>query len=190
MTERRPWTGLVPFPEKIVELHRTLRAAGLRYAFGGALALAWCTPDARGTIDIDINVFIRADEVDRVLAALPDGMHSTASERAVLLRDGQVRLMWEGVPIDIFLSTTPFHDAACRRTHVESYGGEDDVPFLDCSDLAVFKAFFNRSKDWVDLEQMAAAGTLDGDRALGVLVRYLGGGDERIERLRRLLDPT
>jgi hypothetical protein len=187
MTDRPAGTGVVPFPAKIVELHRSLRAAGLRYAFGGALALAWCTPDARGTIDIDVNVFIT--DVDRVLAALPDGVHPTASQRSALVRDGQARLMWEGVPIDIFLSTTEFHDAASRRTHVESYGGEDDVPFLDCSDLAVFKAFFNRSKDWVDLEEMVAAGTLDGDRALGVLLRYLGGGDERIERLRRLLDP-
>jgi hypothetical protein len=190
MTDRPAGTGVVPFPEKIVELHRTLRAAGLRYAFGGALALAWCTPDARGTIDIDINVFVTAADVDRVLVALPHGIHSTASQRSVLRRDGQVRLMWEGVPIDIFLSTTEFHDAASRRTHLERYGGEDDVPFLDCSDLAVFKAFFNRSKDWVDLEEMVAARTLDGDRVLGVLVRYLGGNDERVEHLRRLLDPT
>jgi hypothetical protein len=182
-----PPDGSIPFPVKIVELHRSLRAGGLPYAFGGALGLAWCTPDARGTIDIDVNVFVTADDVDRVLAALPNGVDWTASQRSVLVRDGQVRLMWEGVPIDIFLSTTEFHDAASRRTHLERYGGED-VPFLDCSDLAVFKAFFNRSKDWADLEEMVVADTLDGDRVLGVLVRYLGGADERIERLRRLLD--
>jgi hypothetical protein len=95
--------------------------------------------------------------------------------------------MWDGVPVDIFLSTTEFHAAASRRTHLERFGGEE-VPFLDCSDLAVFKAFFDRSKDWVDLEEMVAAGTLDVDRVLGVLVRYLGGADERIERLRRLVE--
>ena len=49
-----------------------------------------------------------------------------------------------------------------------------DVPFLDCSDLAVFKAFFNRSKDWVDLAVMLYDGTLDADRVIGVLTEYLG----------------
>ena len=61
------------------------------------------------------------------------------------------------------------------------------MPFLSCGDLAVFKAFFNRTKDWADLEEMAAAGTLDLDRVLGVLVRYLGADDERVDRLTALL---
>ena len=32
--------------------------ARIPHAFGGALALAWCTQRARGTIDIDVNVFV------------------------------------------------------------------------------------------------------------------------------------
>ena len=48
------------------------------------------------------------------------------------------------------------------------------------------KAFFDRTKDWADLEEMAAVGTLDVDRVAGVLARYLGPTDERIERLRTL----
>ena len=181
--------GSVSLPEKLVVLHLALRAGGMPHAFGGALALAWCTPDARGTIDIDVNIFVTPADVDRVRPALPQGVVWTANVRSLLVRDGQARLMWDNVPVDIFLDTTEFHVAASRRVHIERYGGED-MPFLDCSDLAVFKAFFNRSKDWVDLEEMVAAGTLDGDRVLGVLVRYLGGGDERIERLRRLLEPA
>ena len=58
------------------------------------------------------------------------------------------------------------------------------MPFLACTDLAVFKAFFDRTKDWADLEEMAAAGTLDIDRVVGILARYLGAPDPRIERLR------
>lgn len=57
------------------------------------------------------------------------------------------------------------------------------IPFLSCSDLAVFKAFFDRTRDWADLEDMAAAGTFDVDRVTGVLVRYLGPDDERVARL-------
>jgi hypothetical protein len=51
----------------------------------------------------------------------------------------------------------------------------------------VFKTFFNRTRDWADLEAMAEVGTLDVDRVLGVMVRYLGPTDERVERLRRLV---
>ena len=60
------------------------------------------------------------------------------------------------------------------------------MPFLDCADLAVFKAFFNRSKDWLDLQTMLHAGTLDKDAVVRVLTEYLGADDERIDRLRNL----
>ena len=68
---------------------------------------------------------------------------------------------------------------------VEPFAGAE-VPFLGCTDLAVFKAFFDRTKDWADLEEMLAASTLEVDRTLGVLVRYLGGDDHRVARLRAL----
>jgi hypothetical protein len=43
-------TGL---PFKMMAVHQSLAAARIGYAFGGALALAWCTQQARGTIDVD-----------------------------------------------------------------------------------------------------------------------------------------
>jgi hypothetical protein len=149
------------------------------------LALAWCTERARGTIDIDVNVFLGPDQAAAVVEALPVGVTSTEDDLRLLQRDGQARLWWDTTPIDVFLSTTPFHDQAGARARTERFAGID-VPFLSCSDVAVFKAFFNRTKDWADLEEMASAGTLDVERTLGVLVRYLGGDDERIERLRSL----
>ena len=171
--------------EKVLELHRSLDDAGLPHAFGGALALAWCTERARGTIDIDLNVFVEADELDRVLAALPRPVDATDDQRAQLLADGQSRLWWDRTPVDIFLNTTGFHAAAARRCRWEELL-DATVPFLSCDDLAVFKAFFDRTKDWADLEEMAAAGTLDVDRVAGVLARYLGADDHRIGRLREL----
>lgn len=84
-----------------------------------------------------------------------------------------------------FAITTAFHAAAAERARFEDFGG-DRVPFLDCRDLAVFKAFCNRTKDWVDLEEMAAAHALDVEAVLGVLAHYLGGDDPRLERLRQI----
>lgn len=151
----------------------------------GALALAWCTERARGTIDIDLNVFVDVAAVGDVLAALPEPITWTEGDVTLLERDGQARIWWGLTPVDVFLDTTEFHREAANRCRLERFGGTE-VPFLGCGDLAVFKAFFNRTKDWADLEEMASAGSLDIDRAVGVLVRYLGPTDERIDRLQRL----
>ncbi len=172
--------------ERIIEIHRSLESARIRHAFGGALALAWCTQRPRGTSDIDLNVFLGVDAVDRLLGALPDAVVPTEEQRTLLERDGQARLWWADTPVDVFLATTPFHDDALLRVVHHEFAGAS-VPFLSCTDLAVFKAFFDRTKDWADLEEMVAAGSLDHERVLGVLVTYLDVGDPRIRRFRDLV---
>jgi hypothetical protein len=171
--------------EKIVAIHGALDGAEVPHAFGGALALAWCTQRARGTIDIDVNVFVDGSRAREVLDALPVGVAWSDADLAVIARDGQTRLWWDTTPVDLFVNTTEFHVQVAQRCRREPFAGVE-VPFLACSDLAVFKAFFDRTKDWADLEEMSAAGTLDVDRVIGVLTRYLGGDDARILRLRSL----
>ena len=172
---------------KIVRLHDTLSRAALPHAFGGALALAWCTQRARGTIDIDVNIFVGTDAAADALRGLPRQVARSDADLTALHTDGQVRLWWDATPVDVFLNTTEFHEQAAARARLEPFAGRQ-MPFLACDDLAVFKAFFNRSKDWVDLEEMITAGALDIDRVVGVLDRYLGSNDERIDRLRSLRD--
>lgn len=171
--------------ERIVELHESLDRAEIPHAFGGALALAWCTRRARATIDIDVNLFTDQSDAPRVWAALPAGVSVTDADRAAVAADGQTRLWWEATPVDVFFNTTEFHAAAAHRARFETFAGAE-VPFLACRDLAVFKAFFSRTKDWADLEEMHAAGSLDVEAVLGVLAHYLGADDERIERLRHI----
>jgi hypothetical protein len=168
--------------DKIIAIHGALDAAHLPHAFGGALALAWCTQRARGTIDIDVNVFVPAERTGDLLAALPEEITTTDDAVSQLQADGQTRLWWDHTPVDVFLDTTPFHADVGERTHREPFAGHD-VPFLACRDLAVFKAFFDRTKDWADLEEMLAAGTLDVEAIAGVLVHYLGPDDPRLTRL-------
>ena len=174
-------TGL-SLADKIIAVHDALADAGLAHAFGGALALAWCTQRARGTIDIDVNVFVPATGAEVVLTALPGGVARDQVDLDRLLVEGQTRLWWDATPIDVSLDTTPFHTAVGGRVRTEPFGGHE-IPFLSCRDLAVFKAFYDRTKNWADLEEMAAAGTLDIEAVAGVLVRYLGGDDPRITRL-------
>jgi hypothetical protein len=166
----------------MVAIHDRLRSAGLEHAFGGALALAWCTQQARGTIDVDVNVFVAPEQTDAVVTALPEGVEVNEGDRALLVRDGQVRLWWDTTPVDVFLNTTAFHDDVATRVRWEPFAGVE-LPFLACEDLAVFKAFFNRTKDWADLEAMRDAGSLDVPTIAGVLASFLGGDDERVARL-------
>ena len=71
-------------PEKMLAIHKRLRKAGIDHAFGGALALAWCTQQARGTIDVDVNIFVGPERADESLAALPSGVAATVTDRALL----------------------------------------------------------------------------------------------------------
>jgi hypothetical protein len=176
-----------PIIDAIVELHDGLDAAGIRHAFGGAFALLWCTGEPRTTVDIDLNIFAPPTETQQVLNALPAAIVATDEDVSALSVDGQCRLMFDGIPVDIFLDTTRFHDDL--HLHVAEHRlAERLLPFLGCDDLAVFKAFFNRRKDWADIEEMLRAGRLNVPYVTGVLTQYLGPGDERIRELHAVVD--
>jgi hypothetical protein len=176
---------MIDLVDRIIRLDSALDDAAIPHAFGGALALAWCTRQARGTIDIDVNLFVDVEHSSTVLDALPAGVTVTDDNIAEIDRDGQTRLWWDRVPVDVFFNTTPFHAAAALRARRETFAGRP-VPFLGCSDLAVFKAFVDRPRDWVDLAEMHQADSLDLAHVIGVLTTYLGADDPRIARLQSL----
>lgn len=169
-------------PDKIVELHHILATAEIDHAFGGALALAWCTGRARGTIDIDINVFVPVEQADEIIELLPAAVTVSSKDRRRLVDDGQVRVWWGKTPLDLFLNTTPYHERVAGRIRWETFMGED-IPFLSCQDVAIFKAFLNRGKDWVDIDEMLEAQTIDIADVIATLIDYLDTDDERIREL-------
>lgn len=171
---------------KILGLHEALDGAGLSHAFGGALALAFCTAEPRATKDIDVNVFITVDQLPALEAALPAAVSVSEMDRAAMRRDGQCRLWWDRTPVDVFLSTHPFHDHAEASRRVVPFAGVA-LPVLSCADLAVFKAFFARLKDVVDVAAMVTAGSIELD-SLGETVAALLGEDERADFLARVAE--
>jgi hypothetical protein len=173
------------FAEKVVAVDRAMTDAGMPHAFGGALALGYCVHNPRATADIDVNVFVRVDEVQRLFAALPGEItiHDAAVE--VARRDGQVRLRWGDHPVDLFFSYHPLHDRAQARTRVVPFGA-DEIPVLSCTDLAVFKVVFNRTRDWADLEAMIGADSVDRDEALRWLRDALGSDAGPVRRFAAL----
>jgi hypothetical protein len=168
--------------EKIVALHTAFALADLPHAFGGALALAFHVGEPRGTRDVDVNVFVGGDRATEVFGALPDAVAHDERDRDEVATRGQVRVFWDETPVDLFLSTHPFHAEA--QAHIVDVPFEGTtIPVLDATDLTVFKAFFDRTRDWADIEAMLEADTVDAPRALGWLVDMLGPGDPRVARL-------
>jgi hypothetical protein len=171
--------------EKLFTIHDSLTEAGLAHAFGGAIALAYCVEEPRGTRDLDVNIFIDASEAESVLASLPRGVRVRKKDIAKVKRDGQTRLDWDGTPIDVFLNNIPLHDAVAAAVVWVRLEGRD-IPVLDCASLAIFKAFFDRTRDWADLEAIAIATPEDIEDAAATIADLVGEDDPAVERLKAL----
>ncbi len=102
---------MLSLPERIVAIEHAL--TNVPHAFGGAIALAYYA-EPRATIDIDLNVFLPPDHFADVAAPLAHlGVAVDDPETAATVtRDGQVRVMWDRTPIDLFFAYDPFHTAA------------------------------------------------------------------------------
>jgi hypothetical protein len=172
--------------EKILAIHEALRSADVPHAFGGALALAFHIEEPRATRDIDVNVFAPSTHAREVFEAMPSEVAWTDHDVERIAEVGQVRVFWDDSPVDLFFSTHAFHDRAEREVLEVPFAGTT-LPVLGATELAVFKAFFNRTKDWADIEEMLRVGSVDVHRTLGWLVDLLGPDDERVERFRSTL---
>jgi hypothetical protein len=168
--------------DKLVALHGALDGARIPHAFGGAIALAYCTGAPRGTIDIDLNVFVEPTEARRVFADLPIGVTADDNDVAAATTDGQVRLFWGTTPVDLFFRYHPFHHDVARRVRSVPFG-PTVIPVLSCEDLLVFKAFFSRTKDWADIEAMVATDAVDLPLACERVATLLGADHPSYLRL-------
>jgi hypothetical protein len=176
--------------EKIVALANALRDADIPHAFGGALALAYySTP--RGTHDIDINFFVDVDEAQGVLDVLQRLNVNTqgAGVIARIRNDGQIRLHWDHTPIDLFFSYDALHDACMERRRSVPFGDDAEITVLSAEDLVIFKALFDRPKDWNDIAEIlyAMGRNLETEYSTSWLERILDPEDARLLRYRELL---
>lgn len=172
--------------DKVSALAHALESGGVPFAFGGALALAYYA-EPRATVDVDVNVFVAPDAVDRVVEVLrPLGITASAADRDLVRRNGQVRLHWGVTPVDLFFAYDAFHFHAAQRIRRVPFGAET-ILVLAPEDLLVCKAVFNRRKDWIDVEQMLllTAGTLDLDDVRRWVLAIVGGDDDRVQRFER-----
>lgn len=175
-----------PLADMVVAIDQALAAAKIPHAIGGAFAYAYYA-EPRVTIDVDVNVFVSTERWPEVRKALNELGVDVATDESALVRDGQVRLWWGRIAVDLFFSYDPFHDemeGAIRRVPF----GDARIPILGPEHLVVCKAMFDRPKDWLDLEAMLAfTDPLDLEAIRLWLTRMVGPGDERLQKLEALV---
>jgi len=168
--------------DKLFAIHDTLEAQSIPHAFGGAIALAYCVEEPRGTRDLDVNIFCDAADAERVLSTLPKGVRVKHQDVKAVERDGQTRLEWDGVPVDVFLNNLPLHEVVASAVVWVPLQGRQ-VPVIDCASLVLFKSFSDRSRDWGDIEAVAMATPEDIETAAETLANLVGEDDPAYQRL-------
>lgn len=172
--------------EKLFAIHDSLTEAKLAHAFGGAIALAYCTEEPRGTRDLDINIFSSPSMAEQVLGALPEKIKIGAKDIGAAVEQGRTRLWWKGTPVDVFLSSMEFHEKVAERVLWVPLAGRT-IPIVDCASLVVFKALIDRTRDWADIEAcVSVCDPLDMESASASLGELLEDDDPRLSRLRQL----
>lgn len=166
-----------------------LERHGISYALGGALAYGqYGIP--RATNDVDVNVFLTSEHVDRLFAALRDlGIEvDAAAARREIDREGTLVVRFGDYRLDVFLPCVDFSWEA-ERTRVRRTIEDRDVWFLSAEALCVFKLLFFRPKDIVDLERLIAVqgSGVDAAYVRDALVAMVGADDPRVGTWDRLL---
>lgn len=163
-------------------LAAALEARAIDYAIGGALALAlWSEP--RATSDVDVNVFVEPDQLAPVFDAIE--AVGAAVDRELAPRQAAAQGMFIARwptrhPLDVFTPSIEFSYEAAR-TRVRRRVAGQEAWFLSAEGIAIFKLYFFRGKDRVDVERLVQVRPqLDRAYIRARLVQDLGADDERV----------
>lgn len=178
------WPDLV---SRILAVDELCQSLGVEHQFGGAIALSWYR-NPRATTDIDLNVTLSPEAAASVLDGLRRlGVSVGPRETALIARDGQARLDWDGRYLDLFFATLDFHHRIAEWSRLVSLAS-GEIPIMAPEHLVVCKAIFDRPKDWVDIEAMVSWGTaLDRSEVLTWIDRILGADSSARQRIESLL---
>lgn len=160
--------------ERIILVHEHLDRADIPHAFGGAIALAFHVRHPRTTDDLDLNIAVAGADAEAVLRSLPAQVKWNGHHLRTAQIQNEVRLRWSrGGPVDLFFAKDPYYTLVDKRKEMHRFlGGQ--IPVVSATDLTVFKTMFGRDQDWVDIEEMLAAGSVDTKEAVTWTAKFLG----------------
>jgi hypothetical protein len=147
----------IDISQKLVNIAAKLTEHDIPYAFGGAIAFGY-HGEPRGTIDLDINIFIPPNENRQVINAFNELFPVDDAEALAeqVKNNDQLKTHWGDTRLDLFfLSDTDFHQSMSTRTQEVPFGNTA-IRIISVEDLIVCKALFSRPKDWIDISKLCA----------------------------------
>ena len=161
-----------------------LEARDIPYAIGGALALGYYS-EPRGTVDVDINIFVTPpDAITDLIRTLGEAGFQADRPETVLrtaTEEGQFRGRVDGQRVDVFVPAIDYYASLQHRRRRVPFGGRD-LWVLGPEDLAVLKLMFFRPKDLADLHALMRnfGEQLDCAAVRAQVVALIGADDERV----------
>jgi hypothetical protein len=179
----RPWPGRrISLPDKVTSVHRFLEEGEIPHAIGGAVAVGYYG-EPRSTLDIDVNVFVPADRWPDVKAALDFLEIDLGIGEEDLGRTSEIQLDWDANSLHLFFSSDSLHERMREAIRQVPFNGEA-IPIVAPEHLVIRKAVLNRTKDWLDIEQiLVATDPLDLREIEDWLERMVGEVDPRTKKL-------
>ena len=122
---------------------------------GGLAVQRWGEP--RLTRDVDLSLLTGFGQEERFIQKLIERYETRIEEaEAFALRNRVLLLAKDGVGIDIALAAIPFEERVIERSTRFEFLPGVSVRTCSAEDLIVYKAFADRSRDWVDIEGILA----------------------------------
>jgi hypothetical protein len=99
--------------------------------------------------------------------------------------EAQVKLDWEN-PVHLFFSCDSLHEEMARAVRMVPLGGRT-IPLVSPEHLVVRKVLLDRTKDWLDIEQVFVATSQLDLREIEHWIEQMAGIDDpRLAKLRRI----
>jgi hypothetical protein len=169
--------------DKVSAIHRAFGEAGIPHAFGGALAVAYYG-EPRSTLDIDVNVFVAADRWSSLYDALGPLDVDLEIDEKDLARSHEARLDWNPNSLHLFFSYDGLHQQMNEDIREVPFNN-GPIPIVSPEHLVIRKALLDRTKDWLDIEQiLVATSPLDLQEIERWVKQMTGVDDPRLAKLR------
>lgn len=139
--------------------------------------------EPRSTLDIDVNVFVPVGRWSDLRAALDSLDIDIEIEEGDLKGTDELRLDWDPNSLHLFFSSDPLHERMSESIRCVPFNG-GTIPIVSPEHLVVRKALLDRTKDWLDIEQIfVATSPLAFEEIESWLEQMAGERDPRIEKL-------
>lgn len=155
MNEKKTRRAMNPLFEAGLEFQRFFGARKWMFCFIGGLAvIRW--GEIRMTQDIDLCLLCGFGNEEKYINTLLENFKARIPEPRNFAFTNRVLLLYasNGVSVDISLSGLPFEEQMIKRSTPFSF--YPDCSLITCSaeDLVIFKAFADRTRDWMDIESI------------------------------------